>query len=130
LEAEQKTLTTQKFKELTEEAKNAAKEEFELERRMTVLEDFQKAHPDVEITDELIEEEIPPKFNKQLEKGEITFEEFLQKVYDFVKAGKVVNQPSSQKEDIPDLSNISGGDKPSDNDVATDIIKSYLEEVY
>jgi len=110
LEAEQKTLKKQKIEELKKEASEKAQEEYELERRMQVFEEFQKTHPDVEITDEVIENEVPPKYVKELEQGKVSFEEFLQKVYDFLTAGKVVEQPKAPAK--PDLSKTPGGATP------------------
>jgi len=123
LEAEQKTLKKQKIEELKKEASEKAQEEYELERRMQVFEEFQKTHPDVEITDEVIENEVPPKYVKELEQGKVSFEEFLQKVYDFLTAGKVVEQPKAPAK--PDLSKTPGGATPYEASPGEDLIELY-----
>jgi hypothetical protein len=123
LETEQKTLKKQKIEELKKEASEQAQEEYELERRMQVFEEFQKTHNDVEITDEVIENEVPPKYVKDLEAGKINFEEFLQKVYDFLTAGKVVEQPKAPAK--PDLSKIPGGATPYEASPGEDLIELY-----
>ena len=124
LEEEQKTLSKKKIKELTEEAKQAVLQEEMLAQRERELEEFYKTHPDLEITDELIENEIPPKYVKDLENGNISFTEFLEKVYNFVKGPKAVKNEAPQKEGV-DLSQVPGGASPDEASKAEDIFEQY-----
>ena len=71
-------------------ARDEASTEVELARRAKVLEEFNQSHPDVQLTDELIAYDVPPRLTKQLEKGELTFEEFLDKTYEFLTKPKTV----------------------------------------
>lgn len=101
----------------------------ELESRKQVLLDFNQAHPDFEMTDDMIANDIPPRIVKKLETGKISFEAFLEECYEYTKTGKVVAQdklPNKQ----PNLSKIGGGSKPDENAVNKDIVKSYANEVF
>ena len=128
IEKEQKTLKKSKIKELTEKAKEEATKEFELQRRKEILEEFQKTHPDVKIDDEVIANEIPPKYTKELEQGKISFEQFLEKAYEFLTAGKIVAQNKAPNK--PDLSKAPGGATPSGNAKYEDIYELYTRETF
>ena len=119
IEAEQRKQRKQKV----EEASKKAKEDYELERRMQVFEDFQKAHPEIKIDDETIENEIPSKYTKDLEQNKISFEDFLAKAYTFLKTNKVAEQPNSDTK--PDLSQIPGGATPYESAPGEDLIDLY-----
>lgn len=101
----------------------------ELERRKQVLVEFNQAHPDLVLNDDVIANDIPPRIVKRLETGAVTFEAFLQECVDYLTAGKVVGQeklPGKQ----PNLGKVGGGTKPDDNAVKEDIIMSYANEIY
>ena len=128
IEKEQKTLKKNKIKELTKKAKEEADKEFELKRRQEILEEFNKTHPDVRLDDEVIANEIPPKYVKELEQGKISFEEFLEKAYNFLKSNKVVAQDKAPQK--PDLTKVPGGATPSDNARYEDIYDLYKKETF
>ena len=44
----------------------------ELEYRKALLAEYNKAHPDKPLTDELIQNEVPRRLTKELEEGKIT----------------------------------------------------------
>lgn len=100
----------------------------EKERRKTVLAQFNEAHPDFVIDDDLIANEIPPRIVKKLENGSITFEDFLQECYDYSKTDKVVKQ--AKPLDQPNLSKVPGGSRPDNKAVREDVISSYRKETY
>ena len=74
---EQENATTVQTKH--SEIKKKVNEESELDRRTRVLEEFNTNNPTIALTDDVIENDVPPRFSKQLEAGEITFEEFINK---------------------------------------------------
>lgn len=118
-------------KELEEEiaavsADTLAKDE--LERRKEVLKEFNQAHPGFQLNDDVIQNDIPPRITKRLETGEISFEAFLQEVYDYTQTGKVVRQEGTRRQ--PNLSKVGGGSKPDKYAEKEDIIQSYSKEVY
>ena len=106
IEKEQKTLRKKKLEELKKQAAEKAAEEWEYERRLQIIEEFMEKHPEIDFTKEEILDEIPPKYIKELENNKITFEEFLQKAYNFLVATKVIKQPEIKNK--PDLSKIGG----------------------
>ena len=96
------------------EAKQLSTQQLELQRRANVLAQFQTEHPDVEFTDELLHLDIPQRIVKELENGKVTYEEFLNNVYNYVKAPKVIGSTNKTLEQ-PDLSKIGGDDTPTKN---------------
>ena len=118
-------------KELDEEMGQVSTEilnKEELARREEVLKEFMKSHEGFTLNDDILANDIPPRFTKRLETGAISFETFLQEVYDYTKTGKVVKQ-----EDVlgqPNLSKVGGGTAPEKHAESVDIIKSYEKEVF
>lgn len=120
-------------KELDDELKQVSTSSLvneELDRRKHVLLDFNQAHPDIEITDEVIANDIPPRIVKRLETGAISFEVFLDECSDYLKTGKVVKQVEQPPRKQPNLSKVGGGSKPDENAVKEDIVLSYKKEVF
>lgn len=118
-------------KELDEEVKKVAStslEQIELERRKGVLEQFKKDNPDFKFDDDVWANDIPPRINKKLENGSITFEQFLSECYGYLKTGKAIKQDDVTND--PNLSKIGGGNKPDNNAVKEDAILSYNKETY
>ena len=108
---------------LTKEVGSKAESEYELDRRVKVLDDFNKEHPDFEITDDLIKNEIPPRIVNKMETGEVTFEGFLEEVYQYVTAGKKVKDV--QTPNNPNLSTVGGGNMPSKEGMAKNFTDNY-----
>lgn len=118
-----------KFDEKRTKIKDTVQRETELERRTRLLEEHNTAHPEHAITDEVLENDIPPRFTKQLEKGEIDFEEFLTKCTTFLgKPKKVASGDAAPGE--PNLSKSGGTDKPSSEAREGDIKETYKNEIY
>ena len=113
----------QTFNNKVNEAKQLTSQQMELQRRASILEQFQAEHPDVEFTDELLQFDIPPRIVKELENGKVTYEEFLNNVYNYVKAPKVIGSTNKTLEQ-PDLSKIGGDDTP------TKITNKNLKQTY
>jgi len=63
-------------------------EAFELEERKQILRSFSEANPDFDITKPEVQDQIPPRYLKQLESGSISFDAFLNNVKKFVEAPK------------------------------------------
>ena len=107
------------------EAKQLSTQQLELQRRANVLAQFQTEHPDVEFTDELLHLDIPQRIVKELENGKVTYEEFLNNVYNYVKTPKVVGSITKTLEQ-PNLSKTGGDDTPTKNSSSNqNIIQSY-----
>lgn len=103
--------------------------ETELERRARVLDEFQSSNPGIVLNDEVIENDIPPRFTKQLENGEVSFEEFLDKCKKFLSEGRVLETPPKGEEQ-PTLHDLGGGSAPREEDVAAAAKSSYKNEVF
>lgn len=105
----------------------AAKAESEIEQRTRLMEEFNTANPELEITDDILANDIPPRYLKQLETGEISFEKFLEDVKGFLTKGKVLKKEETPLDD-PDLTNSGGSSTPSDT--ALEAEESYGVETY
>lgn len=120
-----------RISEIDEELKQVSAgtlETEEVERRKEVLAEFQANNPGVEIDDDVIKNDIPPRILKKLETGTVTFEAFLIECRDYLKTGKVVKQDKTIKQ--PNLSKVGGGSEPDENATKEDIVLSYNKETY
>lgn len=116
------------FQEKTSGIKAKVQQETELEARTRLLEEHNAANPDYALDDDVIENDIPPRFVKQLEKGEITFEQFLTKSSEFLGKPKVVK--GTQAPDDVRLGNAPGGTVPADDAIDRAVLNSYKDEIY
>ena len=85
----------------------AAAGKTELEVRQEQLQAFTQANPDFVINDEVIANDIPPRITKKLEKGEISFTDFLEQCKDYLGRGKVVDK-GAEPPAILDISKQAG----------------------
>lgn len=116
-------------KERIDQVRNTTNALTETERRAQVLQDFLQANPGINIDDDVITNDIPPRLTKQLADGKITFEKFLEESAKILK-GETVIKPGEKAPNLPDMSKVAGGNnadsasrsKQSDND--------YNKEVY
>lgn len=97
----------------------------ESEIRLAKLEEFKATHPGFELTDD----DIPPRIAKKLASGEVSFDEFLQETYDYLKTPKVIGDANKTLEQ-PNLGKVGGGITPSAAATSKDIVASYKNEVY
>jgi len=116
-----------KIAELTGEAKGAAEQTFEVDRRQQVLSEFNES-AEVQITEELIAQEVPPRITNKLAEGKISFEKFLEEVAAYVGKGKVVNNEETLEQ--PNLGNLAGGKTPGDAKAEESTSKQYKDTVY
>ena len=117
-----------KFTETREAIATEAKTETEAESRDRLIKEFDEANPDIDLSDDVIQNDLPPRYLKKLESGELTFAEFLDQAKEYLTKGKVLKQ-----EDEPDdisLSKAAGGSVPEDRAVEEDARKSYENETY
>ena len=122
---ELETAANTEFNSKIAEAKNHSSQQLELQRRANVLAQFQTEHPDVVFTDELLHLDIPQRIVKELENGKVTYEEFLNNVYNYVKTPKVIGTTNKTLEQ-PNLSKTGGDDTPTKNSSSNqNIIQTY-----
>lgn len=120
----------QKFEDTKKTLAAKAVEQTEEERRKQMLEDWQKANPELQLDDDTIADNIPPKFIKQLERGEIDFEGFLDVAKTYLGKEKVVAPATDEPPTTPDLSKQGGGSMPSESAQVKDLASAYQDDVY
>jgi len=111
------------------EAEKLANQQSELETRAQVLNDFLVSNPNVTINDDVINNDVPPRITKKLDSGEITFNDFLVEVTEFLSSPKVVGDGNTTLSQ-PNLGKIAGDSKPSSNAVNLDIAQIYNDTIY
>lgn len=109
LEAEHSSKT----EELTEEARTKARGESELERRYSHLEQVNIGRKNP-ITPELLDTDIPPRITQKLADGDVTFENYIAEVVEYLDAGKVVSKTGDTT--TTDLNKANGSEEPSEAD--------------
>ena len=110
LEEEARRKQDERLREIQEKARQEAENMYLSQTRQAVLEEFRKANPDVPITDEVLANDVPPRFTKELNEGKYDYETYLQKVAQFLRANKVV--AGKEIPDTPDLGNLAGATTP------------------
>lgn len=118
------------FEEKKTEIKQHAKKESEMEARTRQLSEWQAANPKIELTDDVIANDIPPRITKQLEKGDINFETFLAKCGEYLSKGRATSQGGDKAPNHGNLSSAAGGSAPSGDAVKSAVIDSYSSEIY
>lgn len=118
-----------KHKETLTEAERLAKQKAELENRARILAEFQKSHPNLVINDDVIKYDVPLRITNKLESGEISFEQYLNEVSDYLNQGKVIGDGNTTLNQ-PNLKDVGGGDTPTDSAVQRDIVKDYANIVF
>ena len=119
--------TQTKIDEITGTAGTQARTQFESERRAQVLSNFNDSSP-IKVTQELIDNEIPPRITKKLAEGKISFEAFLDEVVEYVNTGKVVHTEKTL--DQPNLGKLSGGQTPTDTKPEASLSETYKKTIY
>jgi hypothetical protein len=85
----------------------------------------------ITLTDEVIANDLPPRFIKELESGKITFEEFLDKAGEFLKTPKVIAGADEDAiDDTKDLGRVAGGQEPSKTAQEGDFEETYVETIF
>lgn len=110
IESNSKEAIQDELDSATEEVRKKASGEYELKRRYTYLEEFNKGR-DTQITPELLDNEIPPRITKKLAEGTLSFEEYLDEVSEYLDKGKVVGKQKPTK--TTDLNQSSGTSEAS-----------------
>jgi hypothetical protein len=127
LELEAKKASETKITEAITVAGETASKEFELENRVKVLDNF-NATSDIQITQELIDEEIPPRITKKLENGDIDFAGFLNEVASYTRKNKIVG--TEQVLAQPNLGEVGGGTVPIEAKAEKSLETVYANDTY
>jgi hypothetical protein len=105
-----------------------AKTSAEIARRADVLTEFNEGRA-IKLTNEMLEFDIPLRITRKLEKGEVTFEEFLAEAGTFLDKPKTVGTGNTVPNQ-PNMDEMGGGETPAASATERDIIESYRTEVY
>jgi hypothetical protein len=85
----------------------------------------------VTLTDEVVANDLPPRFLKELEAGKVSFEEFLVKAGNYIKAEKVIQGSDEDTiDDTKDLSDMPGGHEPSEQAQRGDFVETYEKTTF
>ncbi|RKY52068.1 MAG: hypothetical protein DRP93_08800 [Candidatus Neomarinimicrobiota bacterium] len=117
-----------RFAETRETITQEARVESETDYRTRVMAEFDEANPEISLTDEVITNDLPPRYLKSLEAGETTFDEFLVQAKDYLTKGKVMKTEPEVEE--LSLGKASGSSTPESRAVDEDARTSYKNETY
>ncbi|AWD90297.1 hypothetical protein [Dickeya phage Amaethon] len=119
-----------KFNAVRTDIAQKSKAETELDYRKRALQEFSEAHPDFQLTDEVIANDLPPRFVKQLEQGEVSFSQFLKNAHEYLTKGKVVKPAEEKANGTINLSKATGSADPSDDAIRQQMSTTYQQEIY
>jgi len=110
LEAKAKEAQKVKLKELTDTAAKQANDAFTSKSRVEVLADFRGANPELQITDDALVNDVPPRFINGVNTGEYTYGEYLEKVKVYLNTGK--KAPDGKDGDEHNIHKMGGSNTP------------------
>lgn len=109
--------------------KETAEHETELERRTRLVEEYNAENPTAMLTQDVIDNDVPPRMLKAVEAGEITFDEFVTRATAYLKANKIL-EPGVTKAEEPNLSRSGGGSTPDASAIEKEAQNSYKKEIF
>lgn len=85
----------------------------------------------IELTDEIVENDLPPRYMKDLEAGKLTFEDFLTKAGEFLTKEKVIQgSDDDADDDTKNLGKVPGGKEPTKTAQEGDFNETYEETIF
>ena len=113
-----------------EEANKAGDKVAELDARAAAMQAFTD-RTGITLNDDVVENELPARLSKQLESGEVTFDNFLTEAEKFLSTNKVIQGADEEDpEPEPDMSSMPGGQAPSEDAQASQNEDDYAKLVY
>ncbi len=110
LEAKAKEAQKEKLTELTTKAATDATNAHMTKNRVTVLAEFRDANPDLVITDDVLVNDVPPRFMKGVQDGDYDYGTYLSMVKDYIGTGK--KAPEGNKGDPHNIHKMNGSQTP------------------
>lgn len=101
----------------------------ELDLRRAKMDAFTES-TGITLNDDVVQNQLPAAYSKQLSEGKIDFDEFLTKAHEFLTKTKVVKGANDEPKNSPNLGKLPGGSTPSEAAQLGDIVESYKDEVY
>lgn len=90
--------------------------------------EYNTQNPDAQITQEVLDNELPPAYMRQLSNGDISFDDFLVKANKFLKTPKKVGGKNAT--DMPNLGEAGGGATPAASAVQGQAEKTYENTIF
>jgi len=110
LEAKAREAQATNLTEMTTKAANDATNTYTAKNRVTVLAEFRDANPDLVITDDVLVNDVPPRFINGVTNGDYSYAEYLNKIKVYLEKGKNVNPVDNS--DPHNIHNMSGSQTP------------------
>lgn len=115
--------------ERIEAFRKEGKEMSELQVRQHQFKEFTET-TGIELNDDVIADQLPARFSKQLEKGEISFEQFLEKAQAFLTKERVIAGADADTTTPRSLDRLPGGATPTETAQHEDIKQTYKKTVF
>ena len=110
LEAKAKKAQEDNLTDLTTKAVEDVRQSNVSNNRLAVLEEFRLANPNTQLTDDVLVNDVPPRFMNDLNSGKYDYSTYLVKVAEYLNTGKVI--PNSGSAEDKSLGDVSGGLTP------------------
>ena len=110
LEAKAQEERAKRVEELKTQAASKAMESSISQNRLAVLEEFRQANPDLQLTDEVLTNDVPPRFMNELNAGKYDYRTYLEKVTEYLTTHKVLPTPGTPED--KSLGDVAGGLTP------------------
>lgn len=119
-----------KFQEKRTAIQQKAVGESEIEYRQRAFQEFQEQYPTLQLTDDAIKYDIPPRITKELDEGKITFVDYLTKAAEYLSKNRVLKPSEEKPTGGTDLGKAPGASLPDGNAVKIASQNQYKEEIY
>lgn len=117
------------FQEKRQAITTEAQATTELERRQAQITAYNEQNPEAQLTDDVIENDIPPRITAKLKSGDISFDEFITQCNNFLtKPKKVATGDKPPKE--PAFARSRGSHQPSPEAIAAQDSNEYKQETF
>lgn len=84
----------------------------------------------ITLDDDVVANDLPPRFMKDLESGAITFEQFLDKAGEFLQTPKTIKGADDDDDNRPNLGDVAGGNEPSRQSQEGDFDETYEQTIF
>lgn len=111
-------------------AGSEASKNFALSRREEIYKEFSEANPEVNITDQVVRDQLPPVLLVQLANNEISFEDFLETAKRYVVVEPKKGGNNNDKKDLDDkVGRMPGSSKASKEAVNQSFMENYSTQI-
>ncbi len=104
--------------EKSKQTRESVTRDVEIGRRAKLLADHNQQHPDAQITDDVLERDLPPRLVNKLNDGSISFDDFLIEASKYIATPKTIK--SGEADNLPNLGKVGSGQDTPQGDSNTD----------